>query len=81
VLALVGLVVALAVAVLWSSSHGRGLEGLGEALAGVGLVFGYVLHTALTTVIVALARDRSGVAVAHLASPALVLLCCLVWCR
>ncbi len=65
VLAIVGAFVALVVAVLFSAGRGPGLDGLGAALAGVSLVIAFALYAVVSTVIVALVRNRRDVAQAH----------------
>lgn len=62
-----------AVACLFSSSQGRGLDGLGAALLGVMVIYAFAVHAVISTIVVALSKDRSGVAVAHLVSPAIVI--------
>jgi hypothetical protein len=65
VVAIIGALVAFVVAVLFSSSHGRGLDGLGAGLAAVGLVMAFLLYTFVSTVLVAFVRDRGDVGFAH----------------
>ena len=81
VLFVLAIIVGIASTALLSASDGRGLDGLGEALAGVFLLFGFGVHALVTTCIVAIARDRSGVALAHVLFPSIVALVALIWIR
>lgn len=69
VLGVIAVVVGAVAVMLLSSSHGRGLDGLGVALAGGFLLLGLVAHAVLSTIVVALSADRRGVAFAHMAAP------------
>lgn len=69
ILAIVGTLAFLLVALLLLGSRGQGLDGLGPALAGVALAFVTVAYLAVSTVLANLAKDRRGIVLAHVATP------------
>lgn len=69
ILAIVGTLAFLLVALLLGSSRGEGLDGLGAALAGVALAFATVAYLAVSTILANLAKDRRGIVCAHVATP------------
>ena len=72
ILVVVGTLAGILVALLLLGSRGRGLDGLGSALAGISLAFVTVAYLAVSTILANLAKDRRGVVVAHVASPFLM---------
>jgi uncharacterized protein YacL len=70
ILAVLGIVVGLLIAILLTGLAHPGLDRLVAVAGTIMLVLGYGVHAALSTVFASFANSRRGVVFAHLASPA-----------
>jgi hypothetical protein len=80
ILGVLAAIVALLVTALLGGSKGSKLDGLGEALAAIGLVMGFILHSLLSTVVVSFG-ERDRVAGAHVATAAALAATLIFQCR